>query len=357
MKGTWPAVPSPSTSRKTIDVGQRAVLWHAGESGRVVCDLCAHRCTILPGRPGICQVRVNAQGELRTLCHNRLIAAHVDPIEKKPFFHFLPGTRSYSIATVGCNFRCRYCQNWQISQAVREFKETDGTEIAPEKVVAAAIGQACDTIAYTYTEPTIFFETCESVGLLARGAGLRNLFVTNGYLTREAVARASTFLDAANVDLKGFDDGRYRRVCGATLKGVLEGLELLLAAGVWVEVTTLVVPGVNDSDQELRSIALHLAGLGRSIPWHISRFHPDYKMLEEEATPVATLERAYALGREAGLDYVYVGNVPGHPGESTFCPNCATMVITREGFTLSSRHMRNGACSRCGAPVAGVFSD
>ena len=225
----------------------------------------------------------------------------------------------------------------------------------PEEIIKA--GERADGFAYTYTEPTIFFETCESVGLLARGAGLRNLFVTNGYLTREAVARASSFLDAANVDLKGFDDGRYRRVCGATLKGVLEGLELLLAAGVWVEVTTLVVPGVNDSDQELRSIARHLAGLGRSIPWHISRFHPDYKMLEEEATPVATLERAYALGREAGLDYVYVGNVPGHPGESTFCPNCATMVITREGFTLSSLHMRNGACGRCGAPVAGVFSD
>ena len=211
-------------------------------------------------------------------------------------------------------------------------------------------------MAYTYTEPTIFFETAEAVGLLARMVGLKNIFVTNGYLTREAVQRAEHFLDAANVDLKGFDDGRYRKTCGAALKGVLTGIEALLHAGMWIEITTLVVPGYNDSQEELGAVARYIAGLGKHIPWHISRYHPDYQMLDGGPTPMDTLLRAYDLGKEAGLDYVYLGNVPGHPSENTACPNCGTIVVAREGYTLSGLRLSDGRCQSCGEAIAGVWS-
>jgi len=318
--------------------------------------LCAHRCLILPGRAGVCRVRVNDSGALKTLVLNRLVSAWPDAIEKKPLFHVLPGSRAFSIATAGCNFRCNYCQNWQISQAPRQAPRKEqrqapgdagslpGEVTPPEAVVEAAIRSGCEVVAYTYTEPTIFFETAEAVGLLARERGLKNAFVTNGYLTAEAVARAASFLDAANVDLKGFDDARYRKVCGASLRGVLEGLEALLAAGIWVEVTTLVVPGLNDSEEELAAMARHIAGLGRHIPWHLSRFHPDYKMAGPQPTPMASLERAWNAGRAAGLDYVYLGNVRGHGSENTACPTCGTMVIGRDGFTLTALRLREGMC-------------
>ena len=348
--------PAPNTSAKNSrDGSSAAVLWHEEPGAKVVCDLCAHRCRILPGRAGICQVRFNDGGALKTLVLNRLISMHADPIEKKPLFHFLPGTRALSIATVGCNFKCRYCQNWQISQHVREFGGLPGDRTPPETVVKAALRSGCSTIAYTYTEPTVFFETCEEVGGAARKAGLRNIFVTNGYLTPEAVRRAGAFLDAANVDLKGFDDARYRKTCGATLKGVLSGLSALLEAAVWVEVTTLVVPGFNDSEAELRALAGHLAALSPDIPWHVSRFHPDYQMNDGEPTPVQTLRRAYEIGREAGLRHVYLGNIPGRPEENTYCHNCERMVIGREGFLLTGDNMRDGRCGSCGTSISGVW--
>jgi pyruvate formate lyase activating enzyme len=322
----------------------------------VRCDLCAHRCRIPEGHAGVCQVRVNEGGVLKTLVLNRLVAASADPIEKKPLFHFLPGSKAFSIATAGCNFRCRYCQNWQISQAPRGGGGVDGEITPPQSVVEAAERRGCSTIAYPYTDPPIFFETAEAVGLLARHRGLKNIFVTNGYMTGEAVERARTFLDAANVDLKGFDESRYRTVCGATLKGVLSGIEALIAAGVWVEITTLVVPGVNDSEEELGAIARYIAGLGAHVPWHLSRYHPDYEMLDVAATPLGSLQRAYELGRAAGLKFVYVGNVPGHAAESTACPDCGTMVIVREGFSLSALRLREGSCPNCGAAVPGVWT-
>ena len=346
--------PGRSTSTKTAEPASNAVLWRPLEGGRVVCDLCAHRCTILPGRAGVCRVRVNREGKLQSLVRDRLIAGHVDPVEKKPFFHLLPGSLSYSIATAGCNFRCRFCQNFTLSHTVRDSGQLPGRPVAPASVVEAALATGCRSLAYTYTEPTIFFETAEEVGLLARERGLKNLFVTNGYLTREAVERARSFLDGANVDLKGFNDLRYRQVCGASLKGVLLGLEALLEASVWVEVTTLVVPGLNDTEGELRAIARHLKSLGKDIPWHVSRFHPDYLMDDRGPTPLATLERAYAIGREEGLAYVYLGNVPGHRGENTYCPKCGTMVVERVGFALR-RSAPGGRCDRCGAEIAGVF--
>jgi pyruvate formate lyase activating enzyme len=348
--------PAPNTSTKSSKaLGTIGVLWREEPGAKVVCDLCAHRCRILPGRAGVCQVRVNDGGVLKTLVLNRLISMRADPIEKKPLFHFLPGTRSLSIATVGCNFRCRYCQNWQISQYLREFGGVPGDLTAPSAVVNAALRSGCSTLAYTYTEPTIFFETCEAVGIAGREQGLRNIFVTNGYLTPEAVRRAGSFLDAANVDLKGFDDARYRKTCGATLKGVLEGLSALLEAGMWVEVTTLIVPGFNDSPDELRALSKHLAGLSPHLPWHISRFHPDYKMNQGEPTSIRALRDAYDIGREAGLHHVYLGNIPGRPEENTYCPNCETMVIGRQGFFLAGNNMRDGRCGSCGTPISGVW--
>ncbi len=347
--------PSPSTSPKRSDPAP-AVLWTPLGGGAVRCGLCAHRCRIAEGAEGICRVRVNSGGALFTLVKYRLVAAHVDPIEKKPLFHFLPGTTSYSIATAGCNFRCDYCQNWAISQAPRlDAGEIPGEEVRPADVVTDAVRRRCASVSCTYTEPTVYFETAEAVGTLARGAGLKTVFVTNGYLTPEAAARAASFLDAANVDLKGFNDRAYRRVCGATLKGVLTGLEALLAGGVWVEVTTLVVPGLNDSEAELSALAAHLAGLGRHIPWHVSRFHPDFRREATPPTPEATLERVLALGRAAGLHHVYVGNLPGHAAESTRCPSCETMVIERAGFRVLSNRLAGGRCPACGTQVRGVW--
>lgn len=348
--------PARFTSTKSDSALPEAVLWHPGRGERVVCDLCAHRCTILPGKAGICKVRINEAGVLRTRVYNRLIALHSDPIEKKPLFHFQPGSTSLSIATVGCNFRCRFCQNWQISQHVRQHGRVPGDDTDPAAVVRTALESGASSISYTYTEPTIFFETCEAVGLRARAAGMKNVFVSNGYLTAEAVKRAGTFLDGVNVDLKGFDDGRYRRVCGATLKGVLDGIDAILNAGIWLEITTLVVPGVNDSDEELTAIARHIASLDPSIPWHISRFHPDFEMDRAVPTPIETLARAAEAGRAEGLRFIYLGNVPGHDGENTYCPKCATMLIGRVGFRLTRRNLDVDRCPKCRTPVPGVFA-
>ncbi len=347
--------PESSISMRSADELSHAILWRKGKGGRVLCDLCAHRCSILPDNSGVCKVRLNRGGELLTAVHNRLIAANPDPIEKKPLFHFLPGTVSYSIATLGCNFRCDFCQNWRISQYARNHEGMPGSFTTPAEVLRAARRSGAGSIAYTYTEPTIFFETCVEVGELAREAGLKNIFVTNGYLTPEAVKRAGSFLDAANVDLKGFDDSHYRKTCGATLKGVLEGIEALAAQGVWLEITTLVVPGYNDSETELKQVASHIAALNPSIPWHLSRFYPNYRMEKAVPTPLATLERAWELGREAGLKYVYLGNVPGHASENTLCPNCGTIVIGRRGYCLAALGLRDGRCPECGTPIAGVF--
>ncbi len=323
----------------------------------MVCDLCAHRCHILPGRSGVCRVRVNEAGELRTLVKNRLVATAVDPVEKKPLFHFLPGSLTYSIATEGCNFRCDFCQNWRISQAARLSPgQIAGRIVSPDVVVEDALRHGCASIACTYTEPAIFFETAEAVGTLAREKGLETIFVTNGYLTPETAKRARAFLAAANVDLKGFNDQRYRRVCGATLHGVLKGIEALKEAGVWIEVTTLVVPGVNDSGEELGSIAKYIASLDPNIPWHVSRFHPDFKRTNAGATPVSSLERAREAGLRGGLAHVYVGNLPGHQAENTFCSKCATILIERSGFSLLRNRVVNGRCPKCNEEIAGIWA-
>jgi pyruvate formate lyase activating enzyme len=333
-----------------------ALLWEPLEGGCVLCSLCAHRCTLAEGRAGLCGVRVNRGGRMRSLVRDRFVSGNVDPIEKKPLFHFLPGSLSFSVATEGCNFRCEYCQNWQISQHP-PGGEIRGMAASPPDILRAALESGCRSISYTYTEPTVFFETCLGIGTLAREAGLKNVFVTNGYMTGECVQAAKPFLDAANADLKFFRDETYRRVCGARLGGVLEGIRALFEAGVWLELTTLLVPGLNDSEEELSGLARWIASLSPDIPWHLSRFHPDYKMERPGPTPVQSLRRALEIGRNEGLRFVYVGNVPGESGENTFCPSCGTMLLERIGFSSRIRDLREDRCGRCGQGIPGIWHD
>jgi pyruvate formate lyase activating enzyme len=334
---------------------REAMLYHAIEGERVVCDLCAHRCRIRPGDAGICGVRVNQGGTLYTRVYDQVVALEVDPIEKKPFFHFLPGSWALSLATVGCNLQCLHCQNFYLSQMPRAKQGmTKGARVTPSEIVQSAKAHCCRSIAYTYTEPTVFFELAYDTARLAHAAGLKNLFVTNGYLTREAVLMVRPYLDAANIDLKGFDTGRYRRLCGARLEPVMSTIWLMHELGIWVEVTTLVIPGHNDSDEELSAIARFLASISPAIPWHVTAFFPAYKMVDREPTPVETLHRAYMIGRTAGLRYVYCGNVPGDPYESTACHRCQAPLIERAGLTMLANWVVRGRCPQCATAVDGV---
>lgn len=338
------------------------MLWDSATDGAVRCNLCAHRCRIAEGKLGLCRVRKNVGGALKTLTYGRVCALHVDPIEKKPLFHVLPGSKSLSIATPGCNFRCSFCQNWQISQQPRQ--DEDGlyspslqTEfIPPETIVELAQQNGCASISYTYTEPTIFFELAYDTARLARECGIKNCFVSNGFMTPEAVETIAPVLDAINVDLKCFSDETYRTVCGGALQPVLDCLVNLVRAGVWVEVTTLVVPGMNDSQAELRQIAEFIATrLDPHVPWHVSRFHGDYQQRNTPATPLATLELARDLGLRAGLKYVYGGNAPGQADERTYCAHCREILIDRLGFTVENLRLKNGLCPKCQTPAEGVW--
>ncbi len=334
---------------------KEAWLYERLEGQKVRCHLCSHRCTIAEGEVGICGVRQNEGGRLYTLVYGRAISQAVDPIEKKPLFHFYPGSTSYSVATVGCNFRCRFCQNADISQMPREQGRILGRYTPPQEIVTRAQAYGCASISYTYTEPTIFFEYARDIAVLAHRAGLANTYVTNGYMTGEMLEALYPFLDAANVDLKAFRDDFYRRQCGARLQPVLDSLKRMKQQGVWVEVTTLVIPGLNDDERELRELAGFIANeLGAETPWHVSRFHPTYKMLDRPRTPVATLEKAWRIGKEVGLRYVYMGNVPGAQGENTYCYNCGKLVIGRWGFSVRERHVREGKCAFCDVPLDGV---
>jgi pyruvate formate lyase activating enzyme len=332
-----------------------AMLYRPLESGQIECALCAHRCRIAAGRTGVCGVRENRAGKLVTFAYGEVIAAHVDPIEKKPFFHFLPGTTSFSIATAGCNFRCPFCQNWEISQSTAKNRAPfRGEALSPEDAVRIALAQGCRSISYTYTEPTIFFEYAYDTAVLAKKAGLSNNFVTNGFMTPEALEMIHPYLDAANVDLKAFQEETYKKVCGARLAPVLDSIRLMRKLGIWVEVTTLVVPGMNDGEEELGEIAAFLAAVDPEIPWHISRFHPDYKYTDVGPTPLATLQRAFALGKRAGLTFVYVGNVMGE-AEDTVCPRCSQSLLRRRGFRVEENRLAAGRCPNCGMTIPGRF--
>ncbi len=336
---------------------REALLYERLEGREVRCHLCNHRCRIPPGKTGLCGVRKNEEGVLYSLVYGQIIARHVDPIEKKPLFHFLPGSLSYSIATVGCNFQCDFCQNFEISQFPRHYGYVTGERISPEEVVAEALRSGSRSISYTYTEPTVYFEFALDCARLADEKGLKNVFVSNGYMTPEALDTLHPHLHAANIDLKAFREEFYARHCKARLKPVLETLKYLKRLGVWLEVTTLIIPGENDDPGELREIAAFIRDeLGPETPWHVTRFYPTYRLLTRPPTPVEILQRAYSLGREAGLKYVYTGNIPGDKGENTYCWSCGRLLIERYGFRiLKSEITPEGRCPECGAVIDGLW--
>jgi pyruvate formate lyase activating enzyme len=338
-----------------MDTVRQARLWEAQEERAVRCFLCSHRCRIPSGRAGLCGVRENREGALYTLVYGRLVAQNVDPIEKKPLFHVAPGSLSYSIATAGCNLRCAHCQNYQISQVQRDRGGIPGQYVAPDDVIDDAVARGCRSIAYTYTEPTIFFEYALECMKRARKAGLLNVFVSNGYMTAECVDQLATCLDAANVDLKAMTDDFYHKVCGARLEPVLRTIRDLWQRGVWLEITTLVIPHHNDSPAELREIARFLVSVSPDIPWHVTGFYPTYRLVDEPPTSIDSLDEARKIGLEEGLRYVYMGNRAGRGGEDTLCPACGHRVIGRLGFTLAEKDItREGNCAGCGQTIAGL---
>ena len=329
------------------------------ESSDVRCTLCGQRCRISPGAKGLCGVRVNRDGILTTEVYGRVAVAHVDPVEKKPLYHVHPGSKAMSVATVGCNLQCAFCQNWDLSQSAKgDDGRIIGRHVEPETLARMTTTQKCDVVAFTYSEPTIFYEWAYDAARLTAERGITNVFVTNGYMSAEPLRRIQPFLHGANVDLKAFRDDTYKDLIRATrgMKPVLDTLKLMKKLGIWVEVTTLVIPTVNDSPEELTDIASFIAGeLGPETPWHVTRFHPDYQFHGVYATPADTLRHAREIGLEAGLRYVYVGNIVGEGGEDTVCHSCGTPLIERAGYTiLSSVVTENGTCPSCGTPVAGI---
>ena len=336
---------------------KEAMFYEKKDGAAVRCFLCAHRCVIGEGKRGICAVRENRAGTLYTLVYGKIAAMNVDPIEKKPLYHFLPGSLSYSIATAGCNFRCEHCQNYEISQFPRERPDVGipGTDMTPEAVVSAAGEKGCKSISYTYTEPTIFLEFALDCAVLARGRGIRNVFVSNGFMTPESAVAIAPYLDANNIDLKG-DEKFYREICHARAAPVKETVKLMKEKGVWVEITTLVIPGHNDSDEVLRDIARFIQSVDPFIPWHISQFYPAYRLLDSPPTPVGTLRRAREIGFGEGLKHVYLGNVPGEGGEDTCCPSCGAVVVSRSGYRiLAVKLKREGVCPVCSGKVKGIW--
>lgn len=331
-----------------------AMLYRKLDGNDVHCYLCAQHCRIHSGDRGKCGVRENRDGTLYSLVYGKVIALHVDPIEKKPLFHFCPGSTSFSIATAGCNFQCLFCQNADISQAPRDSRTIFGEDVKPAAVVDRARQLGCVTISYTYTEPTIFMEYALDTARRARAAGIGNVFVSNGFMTGEALEAVAPYLDAANVDLKSFSDRFYREQCGGRLDPVLKTLERMKNLGIWLEVTTLLIPGLNDGDEELKALARFLVGLGPETPWHVSRFHPDHRMTNLPPTPVETLQKARRIGLEAGLWYVYTGNIPGDEGERTYCRKCGALLIDRFGFRIRRMDLAGGACAKCGTVLDGT---
>jgi len=328
-------------------------------SGKVLCQACAQSCKLDESEYGICGVRKVEDGELKLLVYGLAAAVNIDPVEKKPMFHFLPNSKVFSFGTVGCNFSCKFCQNYDISQYPKEHNhEIIGQELPPERIVELAIENGCESIAYTYNEPIVFFEYTYDTAKLAHEKGLKNIYVTSGYETRKAIDLLEPYIDGMNIDIKAFTDEFYKEVCGARLKPVLEAVKYAYEKGIWIEVTTLLIPGKNDSDEEIRNIAKFIAALDPMIPWHLSAFYPMYKMLDVPPTPPSTLLRAYEIGKEEGLKYLYVGNVEDEDHESTYCPKCSKRVIDRKGRIgqyVTNELNQNGICPHCGYGLEGVW--
>jgi len=338
--------------------GVKSVLAQSLADGSVRCGVCAHRCLVRPGRRGICGVRENRAGALVCLAYGQVAAIGIDPIEKKPLFHVDPGSIAYSVATPGCPFHCRFCQNWEIAQGPRLGLSVPTDSMSPEEIVDEARRCRARSIAYTYVEPTVFLEYALDTAVLARAAGLRNLFVTDGYATPEAAALLADVIDAANVDLKSFDDHFYRRLCGGRLAPVLDTIRALREGGVWLELTTLIIPGMNDSTGELRELTGWIRDeLGPETPWHVSRFFPAHQMLDTPPTPLTALLGAAQIGLGMGLKHVYVGNAPQLGLEDTLCADCGALLIERSGYQARSHLTDKGSCPACGKPLAGIGLD
>jgi pyruvate formate lyase activating enzyme len=316
--------------------------------------LCANNCLIPGGERGRCRARYNDGGVLRTLVYGRPITSHVDPIEKKPFYHFLPGSQALSLATSGCALSCKFCQNWEISQARPE--DYASRRYPPESITLTAQQQHVPVVAFTYNEPTIFIEYLTDIARDGRDHGIRHVLVSCGYMNEAPLGEMCEVLDAIKIDLKGFDEGFYHRVCGAELKPVLRSIEQVARSGVHLELVNLVVPTLNDSDAMLRDLVKWVVReVGPEVPVHFTRFHPDYQLRNLPPTPVRTLERAREIALAEGLHYPYVGNVPGHPGNQTYCPGCGEVVILRQGFFIAENRVRQGRCPDCGTTIAGVW--
>ncbi len=335
-----------------------AVLWQKTDDKNIVsCHLCGFQCQITEGQLGHCKLRKNIHGELKSMNFDKVCSMAIDPIEKKPLFHFLPGSKAFSVAAIGCNFKCSFCQNWQISQMTPEEKGELSGAIEPEHIIDMAVEGKCDSIAYTYTEPTMFMELCCECGKIARQKSLKNIFVSNGFMTRQAIDFASDWLDAVNIDLKSFSEDFYRKLCKASLKPVLESIEHIAKnTDIWLELTTLIIPNENDSDDELKKIANFIVEkAGCDVPWHISRFYPQYRCVDRDATSIDTLQRAYKIGQAAGLKYIYIGNAGEKGGQDTVCHNCSTLLIKRSQYNIISNCLENGQCPKCNATIAGVW--
>jgi pyruvate formate lyase activating enzyme len=323
---------------------------------KVRCDLCAHRCVVADGIRGKCRVRKNIGGILYSLVYDKVISENIDPIEKKPLFHFLPGSKSLSIAAPGCNFECFFCQNWQISQMPAEHETIEGKAIPPERIVADAVSNNCKSISYTYTEPTIYFELAYDTARIASSKGIKNIFVTNGYMTQECLQMISPYLDAANVDLKSFSEDFYKSRVGGRLKPVLANIKKMFEYGIWLEVTTLLIPGLNDSYEELENIAGFLSGISTTLPWHISAYYPQYKS-KIGPTQVKSIIKAIEIGKKSGLKYVYGGNIHGSEYENTICSNCGKAILKRTGYLITDYNIKKGSCTNCGHHIDGVWDN
>jgi len=324
------------------------------ERGEIQCELCPHRCRVAKGKRGLCRVRENRDGKYYSLVYGNPCAIHLDPIEKKPFSHVLPGTTSFSLATAGCNFQCKFCQNWEISQAFPE--DVYSYDVPPELIVSRAKEIGARSVAYTYVEPMIFYEYMSDISLLAKKAGLLNVTHSNGFINPAPLKNLCKVLDAVNIDLKGFTENFYRELCGGELSPVLETLKTLKKEKVHLEITTLIIPTKNDEMSVIKEMCVWIKKeLGEDTPIHFSRFYPLYKLKTLPPTPVSTLEMAREVALSAGLEYVYVGNIPGHAGENTFCPKCKKMVIQRTGYMVGEIHLKDGKCRYCGRPISGIW--
>ncbi|MDD3488038.1 MAG: AmmeMemoRadiSam system radical SAM enzyme [Candidatus Pacebacteria bacterium] len=341
---------------------KKAILYKKLADNKVQCLACSHKCIINEEQTGICGVRQNKQGDLYLLVYNKPISVNIEPIEKKPLFHFLPGEKIFSLGTIGCNFGCEFCQNWEISQLPKTIDtirqtgyERQQETWTPETIVQYCLESKIPMIAYTYNEPTIWTEYAYEIMKLAKEKGIKNVWVSNGFMSQETLDLISPYLDAINIDLKSFSEDFYKNICKARLEPVKENIKKIYEKGIWLEVTTLIIPKINDSDKELEQIAEFLKNISENIPWHISAFYPGYKMVDISSTPKESLIKAYQIGKQAGLKYVYIGNTPDAEYESTYCPKCNFLLIKRLGLDMIENKIQDGKCPKCNTEIKGIF--